>query len=154
VKCHVIFSTTTPQESCIEEKPMKSIASILILIGSNHGRALAWLLACPLAIAMLSSHSHAQGEPGSEDGWRRTTRGWEYAHAVQIVPESLRTKNSNSLVSAKSSSAGTPTRSARKSPWFVWQSYALPLAAGAFFVSFSWWLLIDVPNHAIVRRLS
>ena len=154
MKCHVIFSATTNQESCIEEKPMKSIASILILLGSNHGRTLAWLLACPLAIAMLSSHSHAQGEPGSEDGWRRTTRGWEYAHAVPIVPENLRSPKNTSPVSTRAPSARTPARSAKKSLWFVWQSYALPLAAGTFFVSFSWWLLIDVPNKAIVRRLN
>jgi hypothetical protein len=154
VKCDEIFSITTTLESRIEEKPMKSNASILTPLGSNQNRTLAWLLAAPLAFAILTAHSFAQSEPRSEDGWRRTTRGWEYAHAVPIVPENLRSPKKTSIVSTHATSVSTPTRSARKSLWFVWQSYALPLAAGTFFVSFSWWLLIDVPNKAIVRRLN
>ena len=153
MKCDWIFSSTTIHEPCIEEKPMNSIASISCPIGSNQNRPFAWLLACPLAIAILCSHLQVHGESASEDGWRRTSRGWEYAHAVQIVPESLRAKKNNSLGLAKAPSSRTPTRSVRKSPWFVWQSYALPLATGTFFVSFGWWLLVDVPNNAIVRRL-
>ena len=139
---------------------MKSNASILTPIGSNPNigsipnRTLAWLLAGPLAFAILTTQSFAQDEPRSEDGWRRTTRGWEYAHAVPIVPENLRSPKNTSPVSTQASSVRTPARSVKKSVWFVWQSYALPVAAGTFLVSFSWWLLIDVPNKAIVRRLS
>ena len=154
VKCDGIFSTTTTPVSRIKEKPMKSSASILIPIGSNQNRTLARLLALPFAFALLTSHLVAQGEPGSEDGWRRTTRGWEYAHAVPIVSENLRSPKNTSPVSTQATSARTRARSAKKSLWFVWQSYALPVAAGTFFVSFSWWLLIDVPNKAIVRRLN
>jgi hypothetical protein len=133
---------------------MKSNLSILTPMGSNQNRTLAWLLAGHLALAILIAQSFAQSEPRSEDGWRRTTRGWEYAHAVPIVPESLRSPKKTSVVSTQAPSVRKPRGSAKKSPWFVGQSYALPLAAGTFLVSFSWWLLIDVPNKAIVRRLN
>jgi len=101
---------------------------------------------------------YVQGESPSEDGWRRTTRGWEYAHAVQIVPPSMRGDEAKSTVFSKDSSSvssrGILGSSTSKSPWFGWHVYALPLAAGTFFVSFGWWLLVDIPNRGIVRRLS
>jgi len=118
----------------------------------------AWFFFVAVILFVLVVPFDIQGESPSEDGWRRTTRGWEYAHAVQIVPPSMRGDEAKSTVFSKDSlsvsSRGILGFSSSKSPCFGWHVYALPLAAGTFFVSFGWWLLVDIPNRGIVRRLS
>jgi hypothetical protein len=71
----------------------------------------------------------AQIEEASQ--WRRTSIGWEQAHAIQA------------------SSRGHTSTTME-----TWHSYALPIASSTFFLTLGMWLLMDVPNHAIVRRLS
>lgn len=106
--------------------------------------------------AQLANSINVGNQQISEEGWRRTTRGWEYAHAVQIVPPSMRAKAATGQAAkgqggVKNRSRELPQQS--RYPWARWHVYALPLAAGTFFISFGWWLLVDIPNRAIVRGL-
>ena len=90
-------------------------------------------------------------ETENSDGLRRTSRGWEHAHAVQINPSK---RGSSAAKVIRTPTNGLQGRAGARNAWTVWHSYALPLAAGSFFVSFGWWLLVDIPNRGIVRRLS
>ena len=73
--------------------------------------------------------------------WRRTVRGWEYAHSIQ----------------ADSTPIFTPTRFDEPSVISSirqWHRIVLPIAISSFIVTFGCWLLIGIPNRGIVRRLS
>ena len=80
----------------------------------------------------------AQVEEHSE--WRRTVRGWEYAHAIQA--------SSTAVFIPPSSDTPLAFESIHK-----WHRMALPIAVSCFIVTFGCWLLIAVPNRGIVRRL-
>lgn len=72
--------------------------------------------------------------------WRRTVRGWEYAHSIQ----------------ASSTPSFTPTSSYEPSAISSirqWHRIVLPIAISSFIVTFGCWLLIGIPNRGIVRRL-
>jgi hypothetical protein len=90
-----------------------------------------------LMIAPLSGQFDAQ------DGWRRTSRGWEHAHAVQQ-------NSKTTMVPDHFDGSSTIEESA----FVKAHRIALPIAIGSFFVSFGCWLLIGVPNRAIIRRIS
>ena len=72
--------------------------------------------------------------------WRRTIRGWEYAHAIQA--------SSKPVFVPLSSDAPTATGSIHQ-----WHRMVLPIAVSSFIATFSCWLLLGVPNRGIVRRL-
>ena len=72
--------------------------------------------------------------------WRRTVRGWEYAHSIQ----------------ADSKPTFAPTRFEEPSAISSIRQYhriVLPIAISSFIVTFGCWLLIGIPNRGIVRRL-
>ena len=72
--------------------------------------------------------------------WRRTVRGWEYAHAIQ----------------ASSSPVFVPPSSPAPSVFgtaYQLHRIVLPIAVSSFIVTFSCWLLIGIPNRGIVRHL-
>ncbi len=72
--------------------------------------------------------------------WRRTNRGWEYAHSIPMATQP---------------STPTATQRGRPETSLAVQQYhiALPLALFSFIVSFSYWSLREVPNRGILRRL-
>lgn len=80
----------------------------------------------------------AQVDKHSE--WRRTVRGWEYAHAIQASSTPVFVP----LSSPSPSAFGTAYQLHRM---------LLPIAVSSFIVTFSCWLLIGIPNRGIVRRL-
>jgi hypothetical protein len=75
------------------------------------------------------------------DEWRKTVRGWEYAHAIQA----------NSTPVFESSIRPEPSA---LSDLRQWHRIALPIALSTFLGTFGCWLLIGIPNRAIVRRLT
>jgi hypothetical protein len=93
---------------------------------------LAVLIAAPLSAQL-----------DGQDGWRRTSRGWEHAHAVQ---QNSRTTMMPDRFDNSSASEDSAFVKAHR--------IALPIAIGSFFVTFGCWLLIGVPNRAIIRRIS
>ena len=90
---------------------------------------------CGLMLSPLFAQFDDQGT------CRRTSRGWEYAHAVQASFDSSRITPSQNAESSLGSTMGRC------------HSYALPIAVSSFFVTFGCWLLIGVPNRGIIRRL-
>jgi hypothetical protein len=82
----------------------------------------------------------AQVQVDEPNAWRRTVRGWEYAHAIQA---------SSSPVFVSPSS---PSPSAFGTAYQL-HRLLLPIAVSSFIVCFSCWLLIGIPNRGIVRRL-
>lgn len=75
------------------------------------------------------------------DEWRKTVRGWEYAHAIQ----SCSTPNFVAPVSSQPSALSDLRQ---------WHRIALPIALSSFLGTFGTWLLIGVSNSAIVKRLT
>jgi len=74
-----------------------------------------------------------------DTNWRRTNRGWEYAHAVQ--PANMHT----GVVSARFEGSRT-YRTMGKLHGIV-----LPIAVCSFLITFSCWSLIGVQNEAMAR---
>jgi hypothetical protein len=77
------------------------------------------------------------GQMDDGGSWRRTSRGWEHAHAVQ------RTENT---IAPQRFSIPTTQVVAR------WHGIALPVASGIFMLTFGSWLLLVVENRGIVCR--
>jgi hypothetical protein len=75
------------------------------------------------------------------DEWRKTVRGWEYAHAIQSSSSPVFVTHVSVQPSALSD-------------LHQWHRIALPIAVSSFLGTFGCWLLIGVPNRAIVKRLS
>ena len=75
-----------------------------------------------------------------QDNWRRTVRGWEFAHSVQ--------RSSSHAFRSSIPCAPTALSSVRQ-----WHRIALPLAVSSFMASFGCWVLLAIPNRGIVRRL-
>ncbi len=97
------------------------LAAYLILLGGFAMKQLA---------AQVDEHSE----------WRRTVRGWEYAHAVQASSTPIFVPN------------GSPSPSAIGTAYQL-HRMVLPIAVSSFIITFSCWLLIGIPNRAIVRHL-
>ena len=78
---------------------------------------------------------------GDQNEWRRTVRGWEYAHAIQA--------------NASPSFHPIPVSEPSKTSW-VRQVHriVLPIAVSSFIVTFGCWLLVEVSNRGIVRRFA
>jgi hypothetical protein len=77
----------------------------------------------------------------SPDEWRKTVRGWEYAHAIQ--------SSSTPIFVSPASVQPSALSDLRQ-----WHRIALPIALSSFLGTFGCWLLIGVPNRAIVKRLT
>ncbi len=77
------------------------------------------------------------GQVGGQSEWRRTVRGWEYAHAIQAS-------------SAPSFVPANPHEPSAISSIRQWHRIVLPIAVGSFIVTFGCWLLIGIPNRGIV----
>jgi len=75
------------------------------------------------------------------DDWRKTVRGWEYAHAIQA--------NSTPVFVSPVTAEPSALSDLRQ-----WHRIALPIAISSFLGTFGCWLLIGVPNRAIVKRLT
>ena len=75
-----------------------------------------------------------------QDNWRRTVRGWEFAHSVQRS-------------SSPAFQSSIPSEPSTLSSVRHWHRIALPLAVSSFMASFGCWVLLAVPNRGIVRRL-
>lgn len=75
-----------------------------------------------------------------QNAWRRTVRGWEYAHSVQAS-------------SSPTFRSTVPSEPSALSSTRQWHRIILPIAVGSFLVTFSCWLLVGVPNRGIIRRL-
>ncbi len=97
-------------------------------------------LAAYLAFLGGLSMEQLVAQVGDQSQWRRTFRGWEYAHAIQA----------SSAPSFVSSNPHAPTAisSIRQ-----WHRIILPIAIGSFIVSFGCWVLIEIPNRGMIRRL-
>ncbi len=74
-----------------------------------------------------------------ENAWRRTVRGWEYAHWVQ----------NNSSPTFIPTMPGEPSA---LSSIRYWHRIALPVAVSSFLITFGCWVLLEIPNRGIVRR--
>ncbi len=97
-------------------------------------------LAAYLAFLGGLSMEQLAAQVGDQSDWRRTVRGWEFAHAIQ----------------ASSAPSFLPTYSHEPSAINSirqWHRIVLPIAVGSFIVTFGSWLLIGIPNRGIVRRL-
>jgi len=88
-----------------------------------------------------------QSQLSGQDPWRRTSRGWEYAHAVQ----SNAMDNSPPSI-LYSSAVGWPDSETSNERVRRWHRLVLPIAVSSFMVTFGGWLLISVPNLAILRQ--
>jgi len=75
------------------------------------------------------------------DNWRKTVRGWEYAHAIQASSRPVFV-------------APDPVEPSALSDLRQWHRIALPIALSSFLGTFGCWLLISVSNRAIVKRLA
>ena len=95
-------------------------------------------LAAYLAFLGGLSMEQLVAQVGDQSEWRRTVRGWEYAHAIQA----------SSAPSFVPSHPNDPSaiRSIRQ-----WHRIILPIAIGSFIVTFGCWLLIETPNRGMVR---
>ena len=93
-------------------------------------------------IAFLSGLSMEQldAQVGDQSEWRRTVRGWEFAHAIQAS-------------TAPSFVPSNPLEPSAISSIRQWHRIVLPIAVGSFIVTFGCWLLIGIPNRGIIRRL-
>lgn len=91
-----------------------------------------------LAMGQLIAQVEKLDKP---DDWRKTVRGWEYAHAIQ---------SSSTPIFV----APNPTEPSALSDLRQWHRIALPIALSSFLGTFGCWLLIGVPNRAIVNRAS
>ena len=95
-----------------------------------------------LCVAILGGFAIEQltAQVDGQNAWRRTARGWEYAHSVQA--------SSSPTFRSTVPSDPSALSSARQ-----WHRIILPIALGSFLVTFSCWLLVGVPNRGIIRRL-
>ena len=93
-------------------------------------------------LALLGSFAMEQlsAQLTETNQWRRTVRGWEYAHSIQA--------NSTPTFTSSSSDEPSAISSIRQ-----WHRIVLPIAISSFIVTFGCWLLIGIPNRGIVRRL-
>ncbi len=92
-------------------------------------------------MAITSSFDvHQLVAQASDDGWRRTNRGWEYAHSIPF--------NTKSKVFMAASHIQVANNTNTQ-----WHRVVLPVAIFSFIVSFSYWSLVEVKNRGIIRRL-
>ncbi len=94
-------------------------------------------------LSLLSGLAKEQlvAQVGEQNDWRRTARGWEYAHAIQA----------NNSPSFQPTSIAEPSAisSVRQGHRIV-----LPIAVSSFILTFGCWLLLGIPNRGIVRRIA
>lgn len=95
--------------------------------------------ACTSLFAGLATKQLIAQESEQND-WRRTVRGWEYAHAIQA----------NHSPSFQPTSISEPPAI---SSLHQWHRIVLPIAASSFILTFGCWLLLGIPNRGIVRRI-
>ena len=76
-----------------------------------------------------------------QNAWRRTVRGWEYAHAIPPSPS----PNFHSTTDAGPCKISSVHQGHR---------IVLPIAVSSFIVTFGCWLLVGVSNRGIVKRLA
>ena len=89
-------------------------------------------------VAFLAGLSMEQlaAQVGDQSEWRRTARGWEYAHSIQSS-------------AAPSFVPFNPHAPSAISSIHQWHRIVLPIAVGSFIVTFGCWLLIGIPNRGI-----
>ena len=97
-------------------------------------------LAAYLAFLGGLSIEQLAAQVGDQSEWRRTVRGWEFAHAIQASSAPSFLPSDSHEYSAISSIR-------------QWHRIVLPIAVGSFIVTFGCWLLIGIPNRGIVRHL-
>lgn len=95
--------------------------------------------ACTSILAGLATKQLVAQEQEQND-WRRTAKGWEYAHAIQA--------NHSPTFQPTSISEPPAISSVRQ-----WHRIVLPIAASSFILTFGSWLLQGIPNRGIVRRI-
>ena len=105
---------------------------------SNRWRVIL-VAACTSLLAGLAT-KQLVAQVGEQNDWRRTARGWEYAHAIQV----------NHSPSFQPTSISEPPATS-----LLCQCHriVLPIAASSFILTLGCWLLLGIPNRGIVRRI-